>query len=174
MRLTGDFLSLCTYSICCTAVIVNFSAPGCVVFCSACRGVFCVMIGVSTKGKVIVMYDMEKTRYAIEHEWWFFFVPTWSFVVLCTTGDEYDYVCDMVGRDNELSPNDALSHMVAQMVDFQDDGFRNYCDGLNIDQPLGDDYAKLSAEEIVSYYGAFVQSWGVPDFFDTPDFANYA
>ena len=119
-------------------------------------------------------HDMAKTRYAVEREWWFFFVPSWSFVVLCTTGDEYDYVCDMVGRDNELSPNDALRHMVAQMVDFQDDGFRNYCDGLNIDQPLGDDYAKLGAEDIVSYYGAFVQSWGVPDFFDTPDFANYA
>ena len=68
---------------------------------------------------------MEKARYAIEHEWWFFFVPSWSFVVLCTTGDEYDYVCDMVGRDNELSADDAIRHMVAQMVDFQDDGIRN-------------------------------------------------
>lgn len=119
------------------------------------------------------MRDMKKVIDVILRQWWFFFVPSWSFVVLCTTGDEYDYVCDMVGRDNELSPDDALMHMVAQMVDFQDDGFRNYCDGLNIDQPLGDDYAKLGAEEIVSYYGAFVQSWGVPDFFDTPDFANY-
>ena len=128
----------------------------------------------TTKGKVIIMVDVKKLIDVVKHEWWFFFVPSWSFVVLCTTGDEYDYVCDMVGRDNELLPDDALRHMVAQMVDFQDDGFRNYCDGLNIEQPLGDDYAKLGAEEIVSYYGAFVQSWGVPDFFDTPDFANYA
>lgn len=123
---------------------------------------------------MIIMEDMNKTDYAIEHGLWFFFVPTWSFVVVCSTDDEYDYVCDMVGRGNELSTDDALMHMVAQMVDFQDDGFRNHCDGLDIDQPLGEDYAKLTAGDIVSYYGAFVQSWGVPDFFDTPDFANRA
>lgn len=120
------------------------------------------------------MKDMKKVIDMIVKQWWFFFVPSWSFVVVCTTGDEYDYMCDIVGRDNELSVDEALSHMVAQMVDFQDDGFRNYCDGLGIDQPLGEDYVKLSAEEIVSYYGAFVQSWGVPDFFDTPDLANRA
>lgn len=119
-------------------------------------------------------YDMDKNRYAIEHQWCFFFVPSWSFVVVCSTGDEYDYVCDMVGRDCELSASNALMHMAAQMVDFQDDGFRNHCDGLDIDQPLGEDYAKLTAEDIVSYYGAFVQSWGVPDFFDTPDFTDRA
>ena len=130
--------------------------------------------GYNEKGMVIIMVDVKKLIDVVAKQWWFFFVPTWSFVVVCTTGEEYDYVCDMVGRDNELSPDDALMHMMAQMVDFQDDGFRNYCDGLDIDQPLGDGYAKLSAEDIVSYYGAFVQSWGVPDFFDTPDFANRA
>lgn len=120
------------------------------------------------------MVDVKKLIDVVVKQWCFFFVPTWSFVVVCSTDEEYDYVCDMVGRDCELSTDDALMHMVAQMVDFQDDGFRNYCDGLGIDQPLGDDYAKLGAEDIVSYYGAFVQSWGVPDFFDTPDFANRA
>ena len=130
--------------------------------------------GYNEKGMVIIMVDVKKLIDVVAKQWWFFFVPTWSFVVVCTTGEEYDYVCDMVGRENELSPDDALMHMMAQMVDFQDDGFRNYCDGLDIDQPLGDGYAKLSAEDIVSYYGAFVQSWGVPDFFDTPDFANRA
>lgn len=118
------------------------------------------------------MKDMKKVIDVIARQWWFFFVPTWPFVVVCSNAEEYDYVCGMVGRGNELSPNDALAHMVAQMVDFQDDGFRNHCDGLDIDQPLGEDYAKLTAEDIVSYYGAFAQSWGVPDFFDTPDFAN--
>lgn len=121
---------------------------------------------------MIIVKDMEKVINVIVKQRWFFFVPSWSFVVSCSTVDEYDYVCGMVGRDKELSANEALTHMVAQMVDFQDDGFQNYCDGLDIEQPLGEGYAKLSADEIMSYYDAFVQSWGMPDFFDMSGFAK--
>ena len=39
MRLTGDFFFLDTYSICCVAVVVNFSPPGRVV-CSVVWGLF--------------------------------------------------------------------------------------------------------------------------------------
>ena len=60
MRLTGDFFFLDTYSICCVAVVVNFSVFGRVACCVVwglfatrrwlCFGVVCGMIGVSKKG----------------------------------------------------------------------------------------------------------------------------
>ena len=92
-----------------------------------------------------------------------YFEPRYgSFVVVCMTRDELEYVLRAQYAPVELSEWDARMKMVHHMVDFQDDAFREWCDARCIGNPTNPVVARtFDMGDLTAMYEAFIQSWGV-------------
>jgi hypothetical protein len=85
-----------------------------------------------------------------------------SFIITVNDKEEYSEMSKQMLAPREISEFEACIKMVHHMVDFQDDGFRNWCDGLNITNPCNP-VVILSFDmlDIEAMYEAFIQSWGL-------------
>lgn len=92
-----------------------------------------------------------------------YFEPRYgSFIIICLTRDELEYVLRAQYSPVELTEWDARMKMIYHMVDFQDDAFREWCDARCIDNPANPVVARtFDMDDITSMYEAFIQSWGV-------------
>lgn len=85
-----------------------------------------------------------------------------SFVIVVNDTEEYRAMSERMLAPHEIPEFEARMKMVHHMVDFQDDGFRNWCDGRNIANPCNPVVAlSIDMRDIEAMYGAFVQSWGL-------------
>lgn len=92
-----------------------------------------------------------------------YFDPTYgSFIITINDEEEYRAMSKQMLAPREISEFEARVKMIYHMVDFQDDGFRNWCDGLNIKNPCNPVVAlSLDMRDIEAMYEAFIQSWGI-------------
>ena len=85
-----------------------------------------------------------------------------SFIITINDKEEYRAMSEQMLAPHEISKFEACIKMVHHMVDFQDDGFRNWCDGRNIANPCNPVVAlSFDMRDIEAMYEAFVQSWGL-------------
>lgn len=85
-----------------------------------------------------------------------------SFIITVNDKEEYREMGKQMLAPREISEFEACIKMVHHMVDFQDDGFRNWCDGLNIENPCNPVVIlSFDMRDIECMYEAFVQSWGL-------------
>lgn len=92
-----------------------------------------------------------------------YFDPTHgSFIITVNNENEERDMREAMLFPRLITDWEARVKMVHHMVDFMDDGFRNYCDGNNINNPCNPVVInKIPMAEIVAMYEAFIQSWGL-------------